>query len=457
MSVMGYNFVGVDREQPFLLPPSVADWLPEGHLAWFVIDAVGRFDLSEFKAAYREDGRGGAAHDPAVMVALLLYSYCVGNVSSRRIEAACEVDVAYRVVAGNLVPDHTTVARFRARHQDALAGLFTQVLAMCAAAGMAKVGVVALDGTKMGAPASLGANRTRDAIARQVGELLAQAQAEDAAEDALFGEGLRGDELPAGLRRRAERLARLQAAKARLEAEDAARAREYEEHLAERAAKEAATGKKLRGRKPKPPGEKAKRKGKKKPQANTTDPESRAQSTKNGWVQGYNAQAVANEDQVIVAAEVVQDANDQGQLNPMMAKARSELDAAGVADDVGVMLADAGYCSEEALSQLDPEGPDCYIAARNMRHGKDRVGRRGPLPKDATLVDKMDRKVSRKAGRELYDKRKQIIEPVFGQIKTCQGIRAFARRGLAAAKAEWRLVAASHNLLKLWRNAPAAA
>jgi hypothetical protein len=259
------------------------------------------------------------------------------------------------------------------------------------------------------------------------------------------------------LRRREERLARLQAAKARLDEEDAARDREYQEHLAERAAKEEATGKKLRGRKPKPPTEKAKRKGKKKPRANTADPESRPMATKNGWVQGYNAQAVANEDQVIVAADVVQDANDQGQLGPMLGQAREELNAAGVADPVDVVLADAGYCSEENLSQLDPEGPDCYIAARNMRHGKDRVGRRGPLAGDATLVDKMDRKVSRKAGRALYDKQKQIIEPVFGQINTRQGIRAFTQRGLAAAKAEWKLIAASHNLLKLYRNAPAAA
>jgi transposase len=161
MGVMGYNFVGFDREQPFLLPPSVAEWLPADHLAWFALDAVGRFDLSDFRAAYRQDGRGGAAHDPAMMVALLLYPYCAGVVSSRTIEATCQADVAYRVVAGNLAPDHTTIARFRARFADELVGLFTQILAMCAAAGMAKVRVVALDGTKMAAPASLGAGRGR--------------------------------------------------------------------------------------------------------------------------------------------------------------------------------------------------------------------------------------------------------------------------------------------------------
>jgi transposase len=453
---MAYNFVGVDRDQPFLLPPSVADWLPRGHLAWFVLDAVGRFDLTEFRAAYRLDGRGGAAHDPAMMVALLLYSYCTGNVSSRKIEAACQVDVAYRVVTGNLVPDHTTVSRFRARFAGQLAGLFTQILAMCAEAGLAKVGTVALDGTKMAAPASLGANRTKETIARRVRELLAAAQAEDAAEDAKFGQGVRGDELPEELREPADRLARLEAAKARLEADEAAEAREHEERLAERARKEAESGKKLRGRKPKPPGEKARDK-RKKPKANTTDPESRALSTRNGWVQGYNAQAVANESQVVLAAEVVQDANDQAQLHPMIAAAGAELDAAGIDGPIDVLLADAGYCSEENLAGIGADGPDCYVAARNMRHGKPRAASRGPLPRDASLVDKMDRKVSRKKGRALYDKRKRIIEPVFGQIKSARGIRGFSRRGLAAAKAEWKLIAASHNLLKLYRGAAAAA
>ncbi|MDR1189897.1 MAG: transposase [Bifidobacteriaceae bacterium] len=453
---MAYNFVGVDRDQPFLLPPSVADWLPADHLAWFVLDAVGRFDLSEFRAAYRADGRGGAAHDPSMMVALLLYSYCTGVVSSRKIEAACQVDVAYRVVTGNLVPDHTTVSRFRARFADRLAGLFTQILAMCAAAGLAKVGTVALDGTKMAAPASLGANRTKETIARQVRELLAAAEEQDAAEDAEFGEGVRGDELPAGLRGRADRLARLEAAKALLEAEQAAKAREHEERLAERARKEAESGKKLRGGKPKPPGEKASEK-RKKPKANTTDPESRTMSTRNGWVQGYNAQAVADEGQVVLAAEVTQDANDQAQLHPMIAAVRAELDAAGIGDPVKVLLADAGYCSEVNLAGLGADGPDCYVAARNMRHGEPRAASRGPLPRDASLVDRMDRKVSRKKGRALYDKRKRIVEPVFGQIKAAQGVRGFSRRGLEAAKAEWKLIAASHNLLKLYRRAVGAA
>ena len=204
---MGYNFVGVDRDQPFLLPPSLTDWLPPDHLAWFVLDAVAELDLSEFVKAYRADGRGGAAHDPSMMAGLLLYAYCTGVVSSRKIEAACQVDVAFRVIAGNLVPDHTTIARFRATHADALAGLFTQVLAMCAEAGLVKVGTIAVDGTKISVSASLDANRTREAIMKQVEELIAAAEAADAGEDEVFGAGMRGDEVPADLRDRTSRRA----------------------------------------------------------------------------------------------------------------------------------------------------------------------------------------------------------------------------------------------------------
>lgn len=448
---MGFNFVGADRDQSFLLPPSLRDWLPADHLAWFIVDAVDQFDLAAFRGAYRADGRGGAAHDPAVMVALLLYAYCTGVVSSRKIEQACRVDVAFRVVTGNLVPDHTTIARFRAAHAQALAGLFTQVLVLCGQAGLVKVGTIAVDGTKMKAPASLSANRSAEKIRAQVDELLGSAAAADQAEDAALGVGVRGDEIPEGLRERRSRLARLEAAKKLLDERDAAARAAHEQHLADRAAKEEASGKKLRGRKPKAPDQKANAKGKT-PRANTTDPESRVMSTRNGWVQGYNAQAVATEDQVILAAEITQDGNDMAQLAPMVQATGRELHAAGVTDPVDVVLGDAGYCSEAVLAALPETGPDYYLAARNMRHGKPHVGSRGPLRSNATLVDRMDRKVSRKAGRAHYDKRKWIIEPVFGQIKTAQGLRGFTRRGLHAAQAEWKLIAATHNLLKLHRN-----
>lgn len=447
---MGYNFVGVDRDQPFLLPPSLSDWLPADHLAWFILDAVAELDLTEFVKAYRADGRGGAAHDPSMMAALFLYAYCTGVVSSRKIETACQVDVAFRVVAGNLLPDHTTIARFRATHADALAGLFTQVLAMCAEAGLVKVGTIAVDGTKIAVSASLDANRTREAITKQVEELIAAAAATDASEDHVLGDGVRGNEVPEHLRDRTSRRARLAAAKARLDAADAARQVEYEAHLAERDAKEQAAGKKLRGRKPKPPAEKAPQGNA--PKVNTTDPESRMMPIRNGWVQGYNAQAVATETQIIIAAEVTQDTGDKTQLASMIDATGRHLAAAGVTDPVKVVLADAGYCSEVVLAGLPTDGPDYYLAARNMRHGKPRVGSRGPLPADATLLDRMDRKVSRKAGRAHYNKRKWIIEPVFGQIKAGRGIRSFTRRGLHAAQAEWKLIAITHNLQKLHRH-----
>ena len=293
---MGYNFLPVERDQLFLMPPSVADWLPEEHLAFFVLDAVDEMDLGPLLADYRRDGVGRAAHEPAMMTALLLYAYCVGVCSSRRIERACHFDVAFRVVTANQFPDHTTIARFRARHQQVLAKLFTESLALCATAGMTSVGLVAIDGTKMAADAAKRSNRSRDFIADQVDKMMAEAAAIDAEEDALHGPGNLGDEPPAELRGRADRRRRFAEAKARLEADKAEARADHEAHLARRAAKEQATGKPLRGRKPKPPAENDK------PVANTTDPESRLMKTPGGYLQGYNAQVIVNPDQVIVAA-----------------------------------------------------------------------------------------------------------------------------------------------------------
>lgn len=334
--------------------------------------------------------------------------------------------------------------------------MFTQILALCAKAGLAKVGTVAVDGTKMAAAASLDANYSKETIEKQVAELLAAAESTDAEEDALYGDEHRGEQLPEELRDRSNRRKRLADAKAGLEAEEQAAEADYQARVAQREATEKATGKKLRGRKPKSPGEKIRDKGKT-AKANTTDPDSRIMPTKNGWVQGFNAQAVATEDQIIVAAELTQETGDIAQLEPMITATDRELSAAGVTDEVGVVLGDAGYCSEEVLVSLPEGGPDYYLAARNMRHGASRVGTRGPLPRDASLVERMDRKVSRKAGRAVYDKRKSIIEPVFGQIKTCQDIDSFARRGLGQAQAEWKLITATHNLRKLYHRRSALA
>ncbi len=443
---VGYNFLSVERDQVFLMPPSLTEWLEEDHLAWFVLDAVEQMDLSAFHADYRADGWGRAAHDPEMMVALMLYAYCIGVRSSRAIERACGIDVAFRVVAANQMPDHTTIARFRQRHEQALASVFTESLRLCARAGMVKVGLVAVDGTKMGCPAALAANRSKSHIDDQVAAMLSEAAAVDAAEDARHGADGRGDEPPAQLRGAKARRERFAAAKAQLDAAAAQVQAAHQQHLAERAAKEQASGQKLRGRKPKPPRPAAEAK------ANTSDPDSRIMKTKDGYVQGYNAQAVATEDQIVVAAEVTDEHNDQAQLHPMIAATNQSLADAGLDADVERLLADAGYCSEDNLAGLTEQDPDCLIATRNIRRNPEpRCGRRGPLPADATLVDKMDRKVSKKAGRAIYQRRQHMIEPVFGQTKDARGARRFMRRGKTAAASEWKLLMGTHNLLKLHR------
>ena len=407
-------------------------------------------DLSAFYADYREDGRGGAAHHPKTMVALLLYAYCLGVRSSRQIERACHVDIGFRVICAGLFPDHTTIARFCQRHEEALKSIFTASLRLCAKAGMTSVGIVAVDGTKMAANAAMSANRTKQTIDDAVEEMFADAKATDEAEDAEFGDA-RGDEPPATLRGRADRRQRFKAAKELLDKELEEERAAHEAHLAERAAKEEESGKKLRGRKPKAPKDKA---GAKEKKINTTDPESKVMATSKGFLQGYNAQAVANEEQVVVAAEVTDEQNDMGQLHPMIEATKTSLAEAGIEDRPEKLLADAGYCSEENLAALGDDDPDTYIATRNLKKNQTpRTGRRGPLKKDVTEVEKMDRKVSNKTGRALYRKRQHLIEPVFGQIKDGRHIRGVMRRGKAAAASEWKLICGTHNLLKLYRRA----
>lgn len=283
---MGFNFVQCDRDQLMLMPPSVADWLPEDHLAWFVIDVVDELDLSAFMSSYRSDGRGGAAYPPAMMVALLVYAYSVGERSSRSIERRCVEDVAFRVVAANLSPDHATIARFRATHEKALAGLFAQVLVLCSRAGVLRPGLVAIDGTKLAANTSRDANRTAEQLAK---DILAEAAASDAPEDEAAE--VAPPKLPSELSSRGEsRRNRLRQLLTELESEDSEKS--YEAHMARRAEIEAQTGRPIRGRRPTP--DSATHRSRR--QANTTDPDSRLLKTKSGYVQGYNTQAVATED-----------------------------------------------------------------------------------------------------------------------------------------------------------------
>ncbi len=344
------NLRSSDVDQLMLMPPSVRDWLPEDHLAFFVLDTVAELDLAEFFAAYRADGRGGSVYDPAMMLAVLLYAYCTGERSSRRVERRLVEDVALRVVAANQQPDHATLARFRHRHQDAIAALFGQVLGLCVKAGLVDAGVVAIDGTKIAANASFFANRKQDALMAEMGEssgigdaaheaakqIIEEAEATDAAEDAEHGDR-RGGELPAEWAGGRGRRARIRAALDELESQ---KTRDYEARMAERAKKEADLGRKLTG--PKPKQDAARRSRPRR--ANTTDPHSRvmAQESK-GVMQGYNAQAAATADQIVLAAEVVVGTNDQPHFVPMATAVTENLADAAHDGKVGTFVADAGY------------------------------------------------------------------------------------------------------------------
>jgi transposase len=448
---MAYNLLPSDRDQSYLMPPSLREWLPEGDLAWSVLDAVEQMDLGEFYARYRADGWGAAAYNPTMMVGLLLYAYCRGVRSSRQIAQALERDVAFRVVAANRQPDFRTLCRFRAEHQAALERLFVQVLRLCWKAGLVKLGVVALDGTKVAANAALAANRTHRALEEEVQRMLEDAKQTDAAEDARYGTDRRGDEPPEGLGRRKERLERFRQAKERLEREAAAEAEAARARQKQREAEEAATGKK-RGRKPKPvapePSPEAK--------ANPTDPDSRIMKTRQGYVQGYNVQAAVSEDQVILAVSVTQEANDVRQLVPMLEQVNATLAAAGIVPRPAAALADAGYWSEAnllACRRLDL--PEVLVATtkdwKQRKALRERGCPRGRIPKGLSEKDRMERKLLTKRGRALYTLRSQTVEPVFGQMKDVQGFRRCLRRGKAAAEGEAVLVGTCHNLLKLWR------
>lgn len=436
---MPQNFLSCDRDQAYLMPPSLREWLPADALAWCVLDAVAEMDLSAIYGAYRDDGHGRAAFDPAMMVALLLYAYAVGERSSRGIERRCQIDVAFRVICANQQPDHATIARFRVRHEEALGELFSQVLGLCAKAGLVSLGVIALDGTKIAANASGLANRTYEQIAK---EILAEAGRMDAAEDERFGEA-RGDELPAELADPRSRKARLREAKRRLEAEQQAAARAHQEKMAARAARELESGQKVAGRKPKPVSEEVD------PQArvNVTDPDSRSVKTPRGFIQGYNAQAVTTADQIIIAAEVEIGGTDQGLLEPMIRAATGELQAAGIEPRIDVALADAGYWKAEQIQKVWAGGIQALVPPDGQSDSK----AKGDSRRTGGIYDHMRRVLAGEHGRGLYRQRGQTIEPIFGQTKHNRRAERFQRRGIAACRSEWRLIAATHNLLKLWR------
>jgi transposase len=463
---MGKCFRTDELDQTLLLPPSLHDWLPETHLARFLVDVVNALDLGAIYDSYDEnDGRGQAAYAPAMMVRVLLYGYCKGIYSSRKMQAETYEDVAFRYLAADEHPDHSTLAEFRKRHLEALAGLFTQALQLCQKAGLVKLGHVAIDGTKMQGNASkhkamsyARMGETEEKLKAEVEQILRRAGAVDAAEDEKYGKGNSGEELPAELARRESRLVKIRAAKAELEAEAKQKAEEKkaaaEAKIAERREQEERTGKKTGGREPQVP-DPEKAVPEPKAQRNFTDPDSRIMpdgSHKGSFVQGYNAQvAVDGEAQVIVAAEVSQDTNDKHQLASMLEQVKQNTGAKPQAAS-----ADNGYWDPKQVSDPRVQGIDVHVAVGKQKHGEGSAsgkedGDEVECGETASLLEQMKQKLKTVAGRDLYRMRKAIVEPVFGQIKEQRRMRRFLLRGLPNVRGEWKLICLTHNLLKLFR------
>jgi len=459
---MAKGFLPYSIDQRLLLPPDLREWLPEGHLALFISDVVDMLDVSPImRACEKADDRGRAGYHPVMMVKLLVYAYCVGKPSSRKIERATHEDVAFRVLAGDQHPDHDSVADFRKRHLVALAGLFVQVLKLCKKAGLLKLGHIAIDGTKIQANASkhkaMSYGRMGEAekkLTEEVQRLLDEAARVDAQEDAEHGKGKRGDELPQELARRESRLKKIREAKAALEAEakERAEAEAAEAHakLEERARKEAETGKKGGGKAPEVH-DPAEAKPDDKAQRNFTDPESRIMpdgANKGSFVQGYNAQiAVDAEAQVIVAYDVTQQTNDKKQLVPMAAHV-----VAALGQLADVTSADAGYFSEAAVEDPSLASTVLLVPPNRQKHGTTPTQPVAPPGAEASATGRMRHRRDAAEGRALYRMRKAIVEPVFGQIKEARGFRRFLLRGLESVRAEFAFVALTHNLLKLFRS-----
>lgn len=443
------------------MPPSLHDWLPEGHLARFIADVMEELDLGAICRSYEGDGRGLAAYQPMMMARLLLYGYCLGVVSSRKIERATYEDVAFRFLSADSHPDHDTVAAFRKRHLEALAGLFVQALRLCEKAGLVKLGHVAIDGTKIKANASKHKamtyermNETEQRLRQEVEELLRRAAETDEAEDAQYGKGKRGDELPEELARRESRLRKIREAKAALEKEAKEKAErqraEAEAKIAERSQQKAQTGKKAGGHDPKlPDPEQAKPEAK--AQRNFTDPDSRIMvdgANKGSFVQAYNAQvAVDSQAQVVVAADITQAPNDAHQLLPMIEEIK-----ANVGRKPDAISADAGYWSEDNVTDERGAGINLHVATGRQKHGEPVAAVSGSAPEPASAKEAMRHKLRTEAGQAIYKMRKAIVEPVFGQTKERRGFRRFSFRGVNNVRAEWKLVCLTGNLLKLFRS-----
>lgn len=449
---MSKTFRPWDVRQAFLLPPSLLDWLPENHLARFVLEVVEELDLKPIYEPYEKELRGFPPYEPKMMVALLLYAYATGVTSSRKIERKTQEDIAFRVIAANQSPDHSRISEFRRRHGVHFENLFVQVLKLCRKAGLVKLGHVALDGTKLKANASKHKAMSYERMQKEevrlrekVKELLAQAESADTEEDARYGKGKRGDELPEELRRAQSRLQRIREAKKALEAEAKAAAQKDKrdddddappptEDLPSHTVPHTKEGT------PKP-----------KAQRNFTDPDSRIMKAGTTYVQGFNAQAaVDSHRQVIVAQALTNQPPDCEHLPALVERV-----AEHVEDLPKKLSADAGYFSEENVRWTESVEIDPYIATARKKHAEEPPEVRGRPPAGLTPREQMARKLATKQGKEVYRMRKAIVEPVFGQIKEARGIRSLLRRGLKAAQQEWAFICATHNLLKLFHAAAA--
>jgi transposase len=414
-------------EQELLLPPSLREWLPDDHLVYLVSDVVDQLNLSAIESVYEEDDRGQPPYHPRMMTKILLYGYCVGVFSSRKIQKRLVEDVAFRVLAAGNQPDFRTISDFRKLHLKALEELFQQMLRLTLETGTMKLGRVALDGSKFKANASKHKamsygrmDETEKRLREEVRKLLGQAEAADKEEDQRYGRDRRGDELPEELQRRETRIARIREAK-----------RALEERAREQARSEGEDPKKAQ------PAPKA--------QYSFTDPESRILKGSDGFVQGYNTQiAVEPLFQRIVGQRVTQAANDKQQMVPLLETIEEQ---SGQTPE-GV-LADSGYCSDENLKYLKKRKIEGFVATGKQKHNERREPcKPGPLPKGASRVERMERKLQTQAGAAVYSTRKFIVEPVFGQIKQARGFRQFLLRGLEKVRGEWALLCMTHNILK---------
>lgn len=427
---MAFSHRGGDRSQQFLMPPSLDEWLPQDHLARFVAATVDQLDLGGFARPHRADGKGRRSYDPKMLVVLVLFAWAEGVRSSRRIERRCIQDIAYRWVTANEIPDHTTICRFVKERAAAIDGLFAQVLQLALMAGMGQVGVIAIDGTKMPADASPLASKTRAWLADEVRKLREEHQANDDAENGQFGDA-RGDELPGDLADPATRAARITEALRQIEDEDAAAQADYDAKMAARTT----------GRPPKPPAPTS-RKG------NVTDPDCRTMKGSRGFGPSYNAQAAVSEDQLIIAVDVSQDRADNALFTPMATAVTDQLDELGV-EAPDAFVADAGYWNPEIFDDKSGDGPEVLVPPA-LNKARRKLASRGPIPKHATLTQRMQRKLATKPVKAIYKKRAVTVEPVFGQIKAARGITRFRRRGLNAVRDEWRLIATTHNIVKMF-------